>query len=93
MSLNAIDAVGTLIIGMAVGIAWLRAFWSSPNRVPVTVLAAPVAAGFLGLSHWVAYDFSIGHWAGDFSLIQAVFNFIVAALLLSRRQHGGFAAT
>lgn len=85
MSFKAFHAMSTFIVGLAVGVAWLRAFWSAPRRAPAYVLAAPIAAGLLGLSHWVAYDFAVGHWAGDFSLAQALFNFAVAALLLARR--------
>ena len=48
-------------------------------------VAVAFAVAVVGLSHWVAYDFSIGHWAGDFSLIQAVFNVSVAIALLVRR--------
>jgi len=85
MSFKAMHAMLTLVVGFAVGIAWLRAFWSSPDRVPPSILAAPVAAALLGLGHWVAYDFSLSHWAGDFSLFQAVFNIGVATVLLARR--------
>ena len=85
MSAKAAHAVLTLFMGLAVGIVWLRVFWHTARQVPLVVILAPVAAGLLGLGHWVAYDFSIGHWAGDFSLIQAVFNIIVAAALLRRR--------
>ena len=88
MSMKAIHAVFALVIGLAVGITWLRTFWNSPNRAPATVIAAPVAAGLLGLGHWVAYDFSLGHWASDYSLIQAVFNLAVAGALLIRRGTG-----
>jgi hypothetical protein len=48
-------------------------------------LLLSAAAALLGLAHWVAYDFAIGHWAGDVSLLQAVFNVTVATLLLVRR--------
>lgn len=34
---------------------------------------------------WIAYDFSLGHWAGDFSVLQAVFNAAVTTALLLRR--------
>ena len=85
MSWKAIHAFMTLIVGLAVGIAWLRAFWSAPRRVSASVLGAPVAAGLLGLSHWVAYDFSLAHWPGGFSLVQASFNFLVFAALMLRR--------
>ena len=88
MSMKAFHAVVTLVLGFAVGIVWLRTFWNDSHRVPSAVLAAPIAAALLGLSHWVAYDFSLSHWAGDFSLLQAVFNVSVAILLLTRRtQH------
>lgn len=85
MSFKAAHAFVTLIVGVSVGVVWLRAFWSDPRRVPVAVLAAPAAAGLLGLAHWIAYDFSLGHWAGDFSLAQALFNFGVFTFLLIRR--------
>jgi phosphoglycerol transferase MdoB-like AlkP superfamily enzyme len=85
MSMKAMHAVLTLLIGSAVGIVWLRTFWHNTRRVPATVLAAPIAAGLLGLGHWVAYDFSLGHWAGDFSLLQAIFNVGVAFALFYRR--------
>ena len=85
MSLKAMHAVLTLVLGSMVGVVWLRAFWDNACRVPTAVLAAPIAAGLLGLSHWVAYDFSLGHWAGDFSLLQALFNVGVAIALLYRR--------
>jgi hypothetical protein len=88
MSMKAFHAVVTLVLGFAVGIVWLRTFWNDSHRVPSAVLATPVAAALLGLSHWVAYDFSLSHWAGDFSLLQAVFNIAVAIVLLTRRtQH------
>lgn len=85
MSMQALHAVVTLILGFTVGIVWLRTFWNDSRRVPSAILAAPVAAGLLGLGHWVAYDFSLGHWAGDVSLLQALFNVSVAAALLMRR--------
>ena len=85
MSMKAFHALVTLVLGSAVGVVWLRAFWHNAGRVPAAVVAAPVAAGLLGLGHWVAYDFRIGHWAGDFSLLQAVFNVGVAVTLLYRR--------
>jgi len=64
---------------------WLATFWRGARRVPAAVVAAPAAVALAGLGHWVAYDFSLGHWAGDFSLLQAVFNVAVAGALLSRR--------
>jgi hypothetical protein len=85
MSMKAVHAILTLVIGSAVGIVWLRAFWDNARRAPAIIIAAPIAAGLLGLGHWVAYDFSVGHWAGDFSLIQAIFNVTVAGALLHRR--------
>jgi hypothetical protein len=85
MSMKAFHAVVTLVLGFAVGIVWLRTFWNDSHRVPPVVLSAPIAAALLGLSHWVAYDFSLSHWAGDFSLLQAVFNISVAGMLLLRR--------
>lgn len=85
MSAKAIHAVLTLITGVAFGSLWLRVFWNTAPRVPIVVLAAPIAVGLVGLSHWVAYDFSLGHWAGDVSLAQAVCNLWVAAALLRRR--------
>jgi len=78
-------ALLTLILGFAVGITWLRTFWNDPNAAPPAIIAMPIAAAVLGLGHWVAYDFSIQHWAGDFSLFQAVFNVGVAGILLARR--------
>jgi len=85
MSMKAVHALVTLVIGVTVGIVWLRAFWNDARRVPATVLAAPLAAGVLGLGHWIAYDFSLSHWAGDFSLTQALFNAAVTGVLLYRR--------
>jgi hypothetical protein len=93
MSMKSLHALTTLILGLAVGVIWLRSFWRDPNRVPVAVLMAPVLAGLLGLGHWVTYDFSLSHWAGDFSLLQAVFNILVAGLLLSRRSNAPHAAS
>lgn len=71
MSMKAFHALLTLVLGLAVGIVWLRAFWNNARIAPAAVVAAPVAAGLLGLGHWIAYDFSLQHWAGDFSLLQA----------------------
>ena len=85
MSMKALHALTTLVIGVTVGLVWLRAFWRDPGRVPLGVIAMPLAAGILGLGHWIAYDFSLSHWAGDFSLIQAVFNAGVVTALLYRR--------
>jgi hypothetical protein len=85
MSMKAIHAMVTLVIGFAVGFTWLRVFWNNSRSAPAAVIAAPIAAGLLGLGHWVAYDFSLQHWAGDFSLMQAVFNTVVAGALLARR--------
>ncbi len=75
MSMKALHALVTLVLGFAVGVLWLRTFWNDSHRVPAAVLATPVAAGMLGLSHW----------AGDFSLLQAVFNVSVTLALLARR--------
>lgn len=86
MSMNALHALVTLLVGVAFGVTWLRTFWNRPAAVSPLVLSAPLAAALLGLGHWVAYDFSLRHWAGDFSLIQALFNISVTALLLSRRR-------
>ncbi len=86
MSMKAAHAVLTLLIGSAVGLVWLRVFWNNAGRAPAIVIAAPIAAGLLGLGHWVAYNFSLGHWAGDFSLLQFIFNVGVAIALLSRRK-------
>jgi hypothetical protein len=86
MSMNAAHAMLTLIVGIGFGVTWLATFWRRPQGVSRGILAAPLAAAFLGLSHWVAYDFSLRHWAGDFSLLQATFNVVVAALLLTRRR-------
>lgn len=85
MSMKAIHAFVTLIVGCGVGLVWLRAFWHDARRVPAVVIAAPLAGGVLGLGHWIAYDFSLGHWAGDFSLLQAAFNAAVTAALFYRR--------
>jgi hypothetical protein len=85
MSMKALHAVVTLVLGFTVGIVWLKTFWNDSHRVPAVILAAPVAAAVLGLGHWIAYDFSLGHWAGDFSLLQALFNVSVTAALLVRR--------
>ena len=83
--MKAVHALVTLIVGIGFGIVWLRAFWNAPRTVPAAILGAPAAAAVLGLGHWIAYDFSLGHWAGDFSLFQAAFNLAVAGALLSRR--------
>lgn len=83
--MKAAHALATLILGLAVGVTWLRTFWRKPNAAPAAVIAMPLAAAILGLGHWVAYDFSLRHWAGDFSLLQAVFNVGVVILLFSRR--------
>ena len=85
--MKAAHALVTLILGLAVGITWLKTFWKKPNAVPSVVIAMPLAAAVLGLGHWVAYDFSLRHWAGDFSLFQALFNVGVVVTLLSRRAH------
>lgn len=85
MSPKALHAFLTLILGVAVGLVWLRTFWNDARRAPAAVIAAPLAAAVLGLGHWVAYDFSTGHWAGDSSLLQAVFNQVVTAALFYRR--------
>jgi hypothetical protein len=86
VSVKALHALLTLVLGVAFGITWLRAFWNRPTSVSATVLLAPLAAALLGLGHWIAYDFSLAHWAGDFSLLQALFNSGVTALLLLRRR-------
>ena len=86
MSMKAIHALLTLVLGLSFGITWLRAFWARPDSVSAIVLSAPIAAALLGLGHWIAYDFSLQHWAGAFSLFQAVINVGVSALLLSRRR-------
>jgi hypothetical protein len=83
--MKATHAVVTLIVGLTVGMIWLKTFWRNPNSVPASIIAMPIAAAILGLGHWVAYDFAIGHWAGDFSLIQALFNVGVALALQNRR--------
>ena len=82
--MKAVHALLTLIVGLGFGVTWLRAFWHRPNTASTAVLCAPIAAALLGLSHWVAYDFSLGHWASDFSLLQALFNVAVTVVLLSR---------
>lgn len=83
--MKAAHALVTLILGIAVGVIWLKTFWRKPNAVPAAVIAMPLAAAVLGLGHWIAYDFSLRHWAGDFSLLQALFNTAVAFALLARR--------
>ena len=85
MSAKAIHALLTFVLGLAVGGVWLTTFWHAPRRVPSIVLAAPIAVGLVGLAHWVAYDFALGHWAGDMSLLQAVANVLIASLLFWRR--------
>lgn len=85
MSAKATHAMLTLVLGIAFGVVWLRLFWSSARQTPVPVILAPFAVALLGLGHWVAYDFSLSHWAGDFSLLQAVFNCLVVGVLLRRR--------
>ncbi len=84
--MKAAHALLTLIVGVGFGVTWLRAFWNRPNTASSAILCAPLAAALLGLSHWVAYDFSLSHWAGDFSLLQALFNVAVTVVLLSRRR-------
>ena len=86
MSMNALHALVTLLVGLAFGATWLRTFWNRPDAVSSLVLSAPLGAALLGLGHWVAYDFSLSHWAGDFSLMQAMFNVSVTTLLISRRR-------
>ena len=86
MSIKALHALLTLILGIAFGVTWLRAFWNRPGSVSTVVLMAPLAAALLGLGHWIAYDFSLEHWAGDFSLFQALFNVAVTTVLLARRR-------
>jgi hypothetical protein len=83
--MKATHALVTLVLGTLVGIVWLRTFWRKPDSAPAAVIAMPIAAAILGLEHWIAYDFSLSHWAGDFSLLQAVFNVSVAIALLIRR--------
>ena len=83
--MKAAHALTTLILGILVGVVWLKTFWRKPDAAPAAILAMPVAAALLGLGHWIAYDFSLRHWAGDFSLAQAIFNIGVAAALLMRR--------
>ena len=84
--MKALHAFMTLVVGVSFGFMWLRAFWKRPGQIDGAVLWAPIAVALLGLGHWVAYDFSLSHWAGDFSLLQALFNVGVAAILFSRRQ-------
>ena len=83
--MKAAHAFLTLVVGVTVGAVWLATFWRNPRAVSLPVLLAPVAAALLGLSHWVAYEFVLGHWAGDISLLQAIFNVVVAGALLARR--------
>ena len=83
--MKSVHALVTLVVGVSVGIVWLTTFWRHPRRVPLAVLLTPAAVAILGLGHWVAYDFSLRHWAGDFSLLQAVFNIAVAIALFARR--------
>ena len=83
--MKAAHAFTTLVLGLLVGVVWLRTFWRKPDAASPAILAMPVAAALLGLGHWVAYDFSLRHWAGDFSLAQALFNIGVTAALLIRR--------
>ncbi|MBI2401667.1 MAG: hypothetical protein HYV20_02790 [Gemmatimonadetes bacterium] len=85
MSMKALHALVTLVIGVTVGTVWLRAFWKDAGRVPAAVIAAPLAAAVLGLGPWIAFDLSLRHWAGDSSLIQAVFNAGVTGALFYRR--------
>ena len=59
MSAKAFHALLTLLVGSAVGVVWVRAFWHRARLAPALVVAAPAAAGLLGLGHWVYYDFSL----------------------------------
>ena len=86
MSPKAFHAVLTLVLGVAVGTIWLRKFWKGVRLVPTAVVVTPLLVAVLGLGHWVAYDFSVTHWAAGFSLIQAVFNTSVVFVLLARRR-------
>jgi len=86
MSPKAFHAVLTLVLGVAVGSIWLRKFWNDVRLVPTAVVVTPLLVAVLGLGHWVAYDFSVMHWAAGFSLIQALFNTAVVFVLLARRQ-------
>ena len=83
--MKAAHAFVTLVLGALVGITWLRTFWCKPDAAPAIVIAMPIAAALLGLGHWISYDFSLSHWAGDFSLLQALFHVGVAVALLIRR--------
>lgn len=85
MSTKALHALATLVVGFAFGTVWLRTFWRAV-ATPRVVLAAPLAVAVLGLGHWIAYDFSLAHWAGTFSFVQAAFNVSVAGVLLVRHR-------
>ena len=88
ISARAVYALLTLPIGVAFGAVWLRVFWSNDRQVPTAVLAAPFVVALFGLSTWIGYEFSLGHWASSFSVGQASFNiFVGVALLLRHASH------
>ena len=88
MSAKALHALVTLVLGVAVAVVWLRTFWNEAQNTRATILAAPLAVAVLGLGHWINYDFSMKHWAADFSLIQAALNVLVSLVLLQRHSSG-----
>ena len=91
MSAKAAHALLTLLLGVAFGATWLRLFWNDARRASPALLLAPAIVGIVGLGPWVAYDFSLSHWAGAFSLAQALFNALVVALVLMRQRTRGTA--
>ncbi len=92
MSAKAAHALLTLLLGLAFGVTWLRLFWNGPRPPAPALVLAPAIVGIVGLGPWIAYDFSLAHWASAFSLGQALFNALVVAALLARQRSGRSAA-
>ena len=85
MSAKAAHALLTLLLGLAFGVTGLQFFWNDARRATPALLLAPAIVGIIGLGPWIAYDFSLAHWASAFSLGQALFNALVVAALLARQ--------
>ena len=92
MAAKAAHALLTLLLGLAFGVTWLRLFWNQSRRVSPALLLAPAVVGIVGLGPWIAYDFSLSHWASAFSLGQALFNALVVTALVARQRSGRSAA-